>query len=326
MTRRKRERGLPAKAPRSPAIEVTTINHDQYSANTARTEAENRITVTFFADRAAKTKDQRDLTVDELVDLIATTTASSKERLPWLKLAVFGDEPSEEGNSLRHDGNVRFITGIEADYDGEKVGVDEVVSAIERSNIAAIVYTSPSYRPDAPRWRVLCPFVQPLVVMCGVHGRMLGWLNGALGGVIGGESWTLSQAYYYGSVRSNPNHRVEVVRGRPLEYCGELAETAIEKPGYRGGGTRVGGRGNGKGRSAEYWRAVLAGVPQHGIPELGIAGRDKAAASLAGRLLLEVDRDALMPLMREWNERNKPPLKGSDLRRIVNSIGSRAGR
>src|SRR5262249_44854219 len=158
---------------------------------------------------------------------------------------------------------------------------------------------SPSHRPEAPRWRVLCPFDMPRPAKC--HGQMMNRLNGALGGVIGAESWTLSQAYFFGSVNNSPHHRVEWIAGRPLSDCVELAAAAIDRPGFRGGGTRVngGGGGNGKRRSAEYWRAVLAGVPEHGIPELGIAGRDDAAASLAGRLLLEVESSDLMPLMRD---------------------------
>jgi hypothetical protein len=282
------------------------------------------ITVTFFGDHTAKTKDQRDLSFAELFDLIATTTAPSKRELPWLKLALFGDVRSVHG-SFRTDDNVKMLTGIEADYDGEKISLDEAVAALVRANIGAIVYTSPSYAPDRPRWRVLCPFDRPVVVMNGVHCRLMNRLNGALGGVIGGESWTLSQAYFFGSVNNNPHHRVEFVQGRPLDYCGELDDTAIDRPGFGGGGTRGGG-GGGKRRSAEYWRAVLSGVPKHGIPELGIAGRDDAAASLAGRLLQEVERDELMPLMREWNARNKPPLTGPDLARIVRSIGRRAAR
>jgi hypothetical protein len=282
------------------------------------------ITVTFFADHAARTKDQRDLSFGELFDLIETTTAPSKHELPWLKLAIFGDVQSVHG-SFRNDANVRMLTGIEADYDGERMNVDEAIAALERANIAAFVYTSPSHAPDKPRWRVLCPFDHPYPEMRGFHGRMLNWLNGALGGVIGAESWTLSQAYFFGSVNNNPHHRVEYVIGRPITYCVELAELAVDRPGFGGGGIRISG-GIGTRRSADYWRAVFAGVPEHGIPELGIAGRDHAAASLAGRLLLEVEREELMPLMREWNANNKPPLPGRDLARIVRSISRRSAR
>jgi len=71
---------------------------------------------------------------------------------------------------------------------------------------------------------------------------------------------------------------------------------------------------------------VFAGVPEHGIPELGIAGRDDAAASVVSFLLWEVEEDQLMPRMREWNALNRPPMEGRDLARVVNSILRRNAR
>ncbi len=49
------------------------------------------------------------------------------------------------------------ITGIEADYDGGEVSVDEAAERLKKNNIKAMVYTSPSHTPEEPRWRVLCP-------------------------------------------------------------------------------------------------------------------------------------------------------------------------
>jgi hypothetical protein len=52
-----------------------------------------------------------------------------------------------------------------------------------------------------------------------------------LGGVLASESWTLSQAYYYGAVEDRPDPQVEIVDGTAtLDRCDELDETAIGKP------------------------------------------------------------------------------------------------
>jgi hypothetical protein len=56
---------------------------------------------------------------------------------------------------------------------------------------------------------VLCPLSE--AQQPGQRTRLLARLNGAFGGVFSNESWTLSQAYYYGSVGTAPSHRVAEV-------------------------------------------------------------------------------------------------------------------
>jgi hypothetical protein len=185
------------------------------------------IAVTFFADAFATTKREVRVTTAELAELIQTTNAQEKARLPWLKLATFGPLPTEK-DSLRWDGNVRFVAGVEGDYDAEKLGLGDAVEILEKAGVEAIVYTSPSHRPMAPRWRVLCPFSTELPP--GDRDRMMGRLNGLFGGVFSHESWTLSQSYYYGSVDHNPAHQVAVIEGMPIDRCDELDEIWLGKP------------------------------------------------------------------------------------------------
>jgi hypothetical protein len=82
------------------------------------TPAEVMVAVTFFPDFAAQTKREEALRLHNLAKRIATTTATSKATLPWLKLGTFGDHTTD-ANCLRHNANVLTITGVEADYDGE---------------------------------------------------------------------------------------------------------------------------------------------------------------------------------------------------------------
>ena len=91
------------------------------------------------------------------------------------------------------------ITGIEADYDGPTttgpaMTVDEAVRRLAEARIQAIVYTSPSHTDAAPRWRVLCSLSREYIPS--ERARFVGRLNGLLGGIFAGESFTLSQAYY----------------------------------------------------------------------------------------------------------------------------------
>ena len=47
-----------------------------------------------------------------------------------------------------------------------------------------------------------------------VREKFVARVNGLFGGKLAPESFVLSQAYLYGSVNNNPNHRVEVIDGR----------------------------------------------------------------------------------------------------------------
>ena len=85
---------------------------------------------------------------------IATTTAPDKASLPLVKLAAFGDRRSPKG-SLRHDKNLLDVSGIELDYDGEELPLDEAVRLLAAAKVPAVIYSSPSHRPDRPRWRIL---------------------------------------------------------------------------------------------------------------------------------------------------------------------------
>ena len=96
----------------------------------------------------------------------------------------------------------------------------------------SIVYTSPSYTANKPKWRILCPFSAELPPerRAAMLDRLAGLLHG-IGAELAGESWTLSQSYYYGSVKHNPAHRVQVIAGTPIDLHDDLDDTRIDKPG-----------------------------------------------------------------------------------------------
>ena len=197
---------------------------------------ERVLTVTRFTSHAASTKKEVAITLRDLAPAILKRTAPKKDALPWLKLARFGDRKTEKG-SLRHDANVLAVDGVEADYDGGEVGVEEAIARLKAARLAALVYTSPSHTPEAPRWRVLAPFSKSLAPEKRRH--MAERLNGALGGILAGESFALSQAYFYGSVAGNPAHRVELVEGRALDLAHDLG--AIGKGSKPPNGGEAGG-------------------------------------------------------------------------------------
>jgi hypothetical protein len=217
------------------------------------------ILLTFFGSYAAKNKRETRYSLRELAERIRTTTADHKADLPWLKLARFGNRRTSEG-CLRHDANVLAITGIEADYDGGRITVDKALDTLEKQGIASILYTSPSHTEDARRWRVLCPLSEEAKPAKRSH--LLGRLNGLFRGVFSRESWTLSQSYYYGSVCSNPSHRVELIDGLPIDHHDDLDECWIGKGETETTGNPEDVTGDER-ETAELIRRILTGEEYH---------------------------------------------------------------
>jgi hypothetical protein len=120
------------------------------------------------------------LSLRDLAQLIGRTRGAAKSDLPLLKLATFGNDRTPKG-SLRHDGNLQAISGIEGDYDAGQIAPEVAAERLRAAGLAALVYTTPSHTPAAPRWRVLCP----LSVTADPADREghCARVNGALGGV-----------------------------------------------------------------------------------------------------------------------------------------------
>lgn len=168
--------------------------------------------VTVFSDVRARKLQRQDITLHDLAKLIRTTVAPGKSALPLLKLGQFGDIPTTKG-SLRHDANMGPIDGIEGDYDAGEVTIGEAVERLKAAGIAALLYTTPSHRPDLPRWRVLAPTSETLPLM--ERDAVAARLNGALGGILAPETFTRSQAYYFGGVEAAPE--VVIINGRAID-------------------------------------------------------------------------------------------------------------
>ena len=131
--------------------------------------------------------------------LLKANDTPSKKVSPMIKLAKFGDNATAQG-SLKHDANIVELWGVEGDYDAEVMSINEARKLLEAHDIRAILYSTWSSTENKPRWRVLAPFSKPTPKER--HQGLVKRLNGVLGGVLAGESFTLAQGYFIGK---NPN-------------------------------------------------------------------------------------------------------------------------
>lgn len=206
-------------------IEAGTVPAPDPAGQTSVLDAEMAVTV--FDNCWGKTGEGWWITPRALAQQIRREHAPNKPSLALLKLARFGGRCSAKG-SLRHNANVLSISGIEAEHDARTMPLDQAETALQAAGIAAILYTSPSHTATGPKWRVLCPLSKELPPEA--RSLLVSRLNGALNGVLAPESWTLSQAFYFGSVDKNPEHEVRLIDGTAIDLLSSLDAGAIGKP------------------------------------------------------------------------------------------------
>jgi hypothetical protein len=182
------------------------------SSIVAAVDGGNRIAVpfTWFARNDAAIGQRHQWPWDDLCRWISTSAphAGAKDALPLIKLATFSGDH-------RTNATAEAIHGIEGDYDAELMQPAIAAGLLTNAGIAAFIYTSPSHRPDKPRWRVLCPLSHAMTP-ADRHG-LVARLNGTLGGTLAAESFTVSQAFYVGSVAGGEPVQCWNVSGRFLD-------------------------------------------------------------------------------------------------------------
>ena len=172
------------------------------------------VSFTVFPSTDATTKQAKSTTWAELVGLLKDPPEyTSKKACPLISGATYGERKTEKG-CLRHSANVLAVYFVEGDYDGEEVTPEEAAQRLQAANVEAVVYTTASHTAKAPRWRVLAPLSAPCAPAD--RRRHVATLNGALGGILNAESFTLSQSFFFGRVAGAPYTCVHV-EGEPVD-------------------------------------------------------------------------------------------------------------
>ncbi len=183
------------------------------------------IHVTTFRDLAAREATASVLDFDTLAERIEHPREyPAKADCPLIKLGRFGARTTDRG-SLRHDANILAVTGVEGDYDAGLVGIDEAAARLRLAGVTALLYTSPSHRPEAPRWRVLAPLSRDCLPR--ERRQFTARLNGVLGGILAPESFVLAQSYYIGRVAGSV-YESRRIDGQYIDLLEELDGAAID--------------------------------------------------------------------------------------------------
>ncbi|MBB3998865.1 phage/plasmid primase, P4 family [Aureimonas pseudogalii] len=221
------------------------------------------LNVTFFPKQSAQQKRERLLSLRDLASIIMETNASgdtdeqAKTELPWLKLARFGNRKTDKG-ALRSNMNVEAISGVEIDYDGGELSIEDACRMLEAARVSALAYETATSRPEKHKWRVLCPLSQELPGS--ERERLVRRLNGLFAGKIDqGASFTLSQAFYYGGIQGR-RPDVAFADGRFLDLADDLDARALEKVRP----TSTGKSTSGKVDERALLDAITAGEDYHG--------------------------------------------------------------
>ena len=109
--------------------------------------------------------------------------------------------------------------GVELDYDGEQMPIEEGAALLQRAGVCSVLYTSPSHTTEKPRWRALLPLSEP--ALPDKRREYVGRANRILGGIASRESFTLSQSFYLGRVRG-ADYIVIDTQGRFIDMAADL--------------------------------------------------------------------------------------------------------
>jgi hypothetical protein len=217
--------------------------------------------VTFWDDLYARTFHAETVSIEELGDIIKTTTAPEKAKLPLITLGRFGtlrsppDPTGKGGNALRWENNMQTVTGVTIDHDAGTMPFQEAVARANTRGLAFVAHTTARHTTQTPRWRFYFPFSQELPLA--QHSRMTDRANGLFGGVASGESWTPSQGWFIGAVDGVPAEFAVGDHEEAIDEDEELDKIRRGKPRGKPTGMTKGGKPDLKNLSEEELEELI---------------------------------------------------------------------
>jgi hypothetical protein len=266
---------------------------------------------TVFPDLSAAVAKTITVTPAAFRKMIMRTSAKTRAAQPLFSGCQFAGQRSD-GGSLRHDANVTAVRCIVGDHDAGTMSLFAAAEALEAVGVIALLHTTASHTEDHPRWHCVLPTSGPVAAT--EHRRLVDRVNGALHGALTGESWTLSQSWYYGTVTGAVPPETAITDGRRyIDECVELDAIAIGKPATAGNGHADDASGFDFGEGADeaaLYCAIAAGNGSH-----------VAATRLAGLMVREgADEASIVRCLREAYHTRPTDRRDAGWRKAVAAI------
>lgn len=175
--------------------------------------------ITIFPDLAATERESLFIPLREFAEMLRNERAPAKQQLRLFSMCTYGSKRTSK-KSLRHDTNIHECFALVGDYDGGNVSLVDAETALRRAGVCALLVTTPSYTPEHPRWRVICPLSDPLNharanatgFELAHYGKLISRLAGVFPENLAPESWNRSQGWYLGAVDGTATHNGVVIR------------------------------------------------------------------------------------------------------------------
>lgn len=173
------------------------------------------VTLSVFPDLSGHALNEYSTTFDGFVQWLNDLPEyAAKGDCPLISLNRFGTIRTEKKQSLRHDANILATTGAIGDYDAGAMTPQDAAAVLQAVQIRAVIVTTPSHGIKGQRWRLLLPF--EIEQSLERRYSLLAKVNTLLGGVLAGESFTASQAFYIGRV-AGVAYSVIAIEGVPVD-------------------------------------------------------------------------------------------------------------
>jgi len=213
---------------------------------------ERKLTFTWFPSiYSDKPGFEQTVGIDELPEYIHRkineNRGDMKDDLPLFTTSVFK-------NQRRLGKNVREIHAVVCEHDAGNMTLEEAAELLNKIGIVFVLYGSPSYTEVKPKWRLLLPLREPLIIADGrslskvkkQYRLLQGCVNGVLKGNLAPESKDLVRVWFCGYIKGNETppdiFHTDDWTHKMLDEMPELEAGGIsvgENSGIRGGDNTV---------------------------------------------------------------------------------------
>ena len=123
-------------------------------------------------------------------------------------------------DSIRDGDHLKRLDFLAADYDEEKVPMEEAARRLREAGIAALVHPTWKWEEDKPRYRIFAPLDAPISgtkeQMEACYKNRMDQLDKALGGILAKESWITAQNWFMSRRADKNQPEPIVIEGKPI--------------------------------------------------------------------------------------------------------------